>query len=63
MKHKKEDYRKEIENISRKLYLKQSKENIHILYTDGQADKLCDDLKDLIDNLSDNKTLSGNRRG
>lgn len=30
MKHKKEDYRKEIENISRKLYLKQSKENIHI---------------------------------
>lgn len=63
MKHKKEDYRKEIENISRKLYLKQSKENIHILYTDGQSDKLCDDLKDLIDNLSDNKTLSGNRRG
>lgn len=63
MKYKKEDYRKEIENISRKLYFKHSKENIHILYTDGKADKLCDDLKNLIDNLSDNKTPSVIRRG
>ena len=63
MNYKKEDYRKEIENISRKLYFKQSKENIHILYTDGKADKLCDDLKNLIDNLSDNKTPSVIRRG
>lgn len=62
MNHTKEDYSKEIENISRKLYLKKSKENIHILYTDGKADKLCDDLKDLIDNC-DNKTPSGIRRG
>lgn len=52
------DNNEEIKNICKKLYLKRMRENIHVLYTDGNTDKLCNDLEKLIDNLSNNKTPS-----
>lgn len=52
------DNSEDIYDICHKLYLKHTRKNIHILYTDGNTDKLCNDLEKLIDNLSNNKTPS-----